>query len=175
MSRRRRADLHEWTPLNLPGYPSPPPCSTAAEDYENLEPLECSAELPAASAEDLEGKVTQLLWETVVGAAFRNQTEGAFPEAYYCDESPGYKRINITDVSGCLTEVGPRGSRGRRGRRGGCRRGRPAAGCKRRRGAHVKHLPPARLLLPGGRRGRDGGARRGGVGVRPASTHPPHR
>lgn len=124
----------------LPPPPPPPPCSTAVEDYENIEPLQCSGDLPAASAEDLEGKVTQLLWETVVSPTFRNETEGAFPEAFYCDDAPGFRRINITDVSGCVkTEV-------KKGRR----RANFTAACERRplHGAWSSRRPRASRLLP---------------------------
>lgn len=59
--------------------PDPPSCrSTAAPagESEGLEALTCPEGYRAATAEELEGRVAELLWQTVTSPLFSNQTAG---------------------------------------------------------------------------------------------------
>ncbi|KAI7844414.1 hypothetical protein COHA_002008 [Chlorella ohadii] len=74
-------------------------------DEATFQPLECTGIYRPAFEEEIEGLATQLLWETVVDPTFQGVTAGQFDDAWYCDDSPGYKYINITDVSACFSKT----------------------------------------------------------------------
>ncbi|PRW33026.1 TNA1 High affinity nicotinic acid plasma membrane permease [Chlorella sorokiniana] len=76
----------------------------ASANVEGVQPLQCATGYRAATEEELDGKATQLLWQTLIFPTFSQQTKGQFDEAWYCDDSPGYKSIEITNVTACVAD-----------------------------------------------------------------------